>query len=130
MPITRIPFIPPTVSLFLHGIVEVNQDDESYIGSQDFINMQKMQKHQNILLLYPGVEEIVEELLQNGIPVSEDGEVEITDEQGIVVATADLLLKEYKLAINPVDETSRRNFMKYGYKTVSSEEFDIKMLKS
>ena len=130
MPITRIPFIPPTVSMFLHGIVEVNQDDESYIGSQDFINMQKMQKHQNILLLYPGVEEIVEELLQNGIPVSEDGEVEITDEQGIVVATADLLLKEYKLAINPVDETSRRNFMKYGYKTVSSEEFDIKMLKS
>ncbi len=29
-----------------------------------------------------------------------------------------------------IDETSRRNFMKYGYKTVSSEEFDIKMLKS
>ena len=76
MPITKIPFLPPTVSMFLHGMVELNQDDESYIGSQDFINMQKMHNHQDILLLYPGLEDIVESLLENNIPFSHDGDVD------------------------------------------------------
>jgi hypothetical protein len=67
-------------------------------------------------------------LLSHNIPFSHDGDVELTDDDGVVIATAGLLLRDFKIAIDPEDESSRRNFEANGYRTVLSQDFDISML--
>lgn len=83
----------------------------------------------SIKALYPGLENIVDVLLEHNIPFSHDGDVELTDDNGIVIATAGLLLPDYMIAIDPIDESSRKIFENEGYKVISSKEFDISMLK-
>ena len=78
---------------------------------------------------YPGLESIVDELLDNNIEFSFDGDVDLLDHDGVVIATAGLLLDNYKIAIDPFDEDSRQIFERAGYQVVSSDEFSIDILK-
>ena len=81
-----------------------------------------------IKMLYPGIEDIVDALLDNNIEFSHEGECDILDKEGTVQATAGLLLKKYKIAIDP-DDGSEDIFKAAGYQTISSKDFDINMLK-
>ena len=82
----------------------------------------------SIKILYPGLEYIVDELLEHDIPFSHDGEVDLCDKDGIVIASAEMLFKERKIAINPIDENSKQMFLRAGFKTISDKEFNISMV--
>lgn len=79
--------------------------------------------------LYPGLESIVDLLLDNGIPFSMDGDVDLLDHNDVVIATAGMLLRDSKIAINPVDEDSIVKFMAAGYTVVDSASFTLSMIK-
>lgn len=88
----------------------------------------KKDEREAIKELYPGLEAIVDLLLDNDIPFSHDGDVELIDEHGTVVAQAGLLLQDAKIAINPDSEKSKRNFEQAGYHTVLAGDFNISMV--
>ncbi len=77
-----------------------------------------------IKMYYPELEEIVDQLLDNGINFSHEGDVDLLNEEGIVIATAGLLLPEQKIAIDPLPE-SIEVFQNHGYTTMTSDEFNI-----
>ena len=103
----------------------------SFIRSCKIVDMAKKNTYNrtNIKDLYPGLETLVDQLLDNNIEFSFDGDVELLDYNGIVRATAGMLLTKYKIAIDPIDKASEQEFLSEGYKVVSSREFDINMLK-
>lgn len=78
-----------------------------------------------VKMYYPGLESIVDQLLDQGIAFSLEGEVDLTDEEGIVTASAQMILSELKIAIDPVDEHSRETFIRSGYKVMAADEFSI-----
>ena len=82
-----------------------------------------------IKVLYPGMEAIVDLLLDNNIPFSHEGDVDLMDKDGVVIATAGMLLKEYNIAIDPVDDDSKNIFERAGFKVISSNEFNVELLK-
>jgi hypothetical protein len=82
-----------------------------------------------IKLFYPGLESLVDELLYNDIQFSFDGDVDLLDPNGVIIATAGLLLEQYKIAIDPVDGDSKQIFERAGYRVISSDEFSIELLK-
>lgn len=77
---------------------------------------------------YPGYEALVNFLLDHTVPFSHEGEVELTDTQGRVIATAGLLLDEPKIAIDPEREQDARLFREYGYRILYSEGLDYNSL--
>lgn len=82
-----------------------------------------------IKMYYPGLDKIVDELLDNDIEFDHNGECDLTDANDEVIASAGMIIKNAKLAIDPIDESSKTEFQKAGYKIVSSEVFNINMLK-
>ena len=84
---------------------------------------------EEIKMLYPGMEDIIDMLLDNNIPFSYDGMCELTDDDNEVIACAELLVDRPLIAINPVGENDRRVFEEKGYKVVSKDEFNIEMTK-
>ncbi|MCD8293633.1 MAG: DEAD/DEAH box helicase [Clostridia bacterium] len=80
-----------------------------------------------IKIYYPGLEEIVDILLDNGIEFSHDGDVDLVDEEGIVIATAGMLLEKYKVAIDPAPGTEEI-FVAHGYEIMDSKGFNLKNL--
>ena len=78
-----------------------------------------------VKMYYPGLEDIVDQLLDHDISFSHEGDVDLTDEEGIVIASAQMILKEQKIAIDPVDEQSSETFASHGYQVIIGSEFDI-----
>lgn len=127
IPLLNMPVIPPHVAEYLRKSVSIGVDSSRLTHSE----IEKLENSiiiNDIKALYPGLENIVDVLLEHNIPFSHDGDVELTDDNGIVIATAGLLLSDYMIAIDPIDESSRKVFEKEGYKVISSKEFDISML--
>ena len=127
VPLLNMPVITPHVAEFLRNSVSIGEDS-SGITKSDVEIIEKIIDKNDVKALYPGLEDIVEMLLSHNIPFSHDGDVELTDDDGVVIATAGLLLRDFKIAIDPEDESSRRNFEANGYRTVLSQDFDISML--
>ncbi len=80
---------------------------------------------EEIKMLYPGMEDIVDLLLDNDIPFSHEGMCELTDEDNEVIASADLLIESPLVAINPYSENDKKVFEEKGYKVITKEEFNI-----
>ena len=74
------------------------------------------------------MESLVDELLDNDIEFSFDGDVDLLDPNGVVIASAGLLLEQYKIAIDPIDNDSRNIFERAGYNVISSDEFNLDLL--
>ena len=127
VPLLNMPVITPHVAEFLRNSVSIGEDS-SGITKSDVEIIEKIIDKNDVKALYPGLEDIVDMLLSHNIPFSHDGDVELTDDDGVVIATAGLLLRDFKIAIDPEDESSRRNFEANGYRAVSSQDFDISML--
>ena len=81
-----------------------------------------------IKALYPGLEHIVEMFLDNNIPFSKEGDVDLLDSNDLVIATAGMLLRDKMIAIDPVDSESASVFKAAGYRIIDSREFDINMI--
>ena len=105
------------VKQFLSNCVKVDFNKNDDISRDD------------VKTLYPGLEGIVDLLLDNSIPFSMDGDVDLLDHNDLVIATAGLLLREPKIAIDPVDEDSAVMFKAAGYKVVDSSSFNLSMIK-
>ena len=82
-----------------------------------------------IKLYYPGLEQLVDTLLDHNIKFSFDGDVDLLDHNGLVIATSGMILTEHNIAIDPVDNNSKAIFEAAGYRTINSNDFDINMLK-
>ena len=79
--------------------------------------------------LYPGMEDIVDILLDNDVPFSHDGVFELTDEDNAVIASAAMIIDNPKIAIDPFDDNDKIVFTDKGYKTISQEEFCVELIK-
>lgn len=85
---------------------------------------------EEVKMYYPGLEDIVDQLLDNNIKFGLDGDVDLTDTDGIVLASAGMLIKESKVAIDPIDEDSATILEQAGYTIINSNNFDINVLKT
>lgn len=117
IPLDLVPISSNKVRQFLNDCKSVDFDERSDIDRNE------------IKMFYPGLENLVDELLDNNIEFSLDGDVDLLDPNGIVIASAGMLLDQYKLAINPVDDDSKKIFERAGYKVISSDEFNVELLK-
>lgn len=79
--------------------------------------------------LYPGMEDIVDILIDNNVPFSYDGIFELTDENDEVIASAAMIIDNPKIAIDPYSEEDKETFEKKGYKVIKQEEFSIDLIK-
>ncbi|QVJ82179.1 ATP-binding protein [Xylanibacter ruminicola] len=128
VPLTNLPVVSPHVLAFLNNSNHIGES--SLVMSQsDMSIMEDILGKNDIKALYPGMEAIIDELLDNNIPFSHEGDVDLLDKDGIVIATAGMLLNDYKIAIDPVDDDSKQIFERAGYRVISSNEFSIDLLK-
>lgn len=79
--------------------------------------------------LYPGMEDIVDILIDNNIPFSYDGVFELTDENDDVIASAAMIIDNPKIAIDPSNETDKATFEQKGYRVIKQEEFNVELIK-
>ena len=103
--------------------------DKKEMVCDDSSKILKTMKRNEVKALYPGLENIVDLLLDNGIPFSMDGDVDLLDHNDVVIASAGMLLRDHKIAIDPVDEDSTVKFKAAGYKVVDSASFNLSMIK-
>lgn len=111
---------------------------KSYINKCRYYDVNEIITHTQTALnnnlsiedLYPGYENIAKLLISNGYELDLDGDVELTDENGYVVASAGVLLKDRKIAIDPSDTKSEQVFKAKGYLTVTSENFSIDLIET
>ena len=82
-----------------------------------------------VKMYYPGLENIVDILLDNNIKFGLEGDVDLTDSDGIVLASAGMLIRDSKIAIDPTDENSTSIFESAGYTIIYSDNFNINDLK-
>ena len=78
-----------------------------------------------IKMFYPELEDIVDILIDNNIAFGYEGDTDLTDADGIVLASAGMLLRDKKVAINPSDEHSKAILETAGYKILYSQNFNI-----
>ncbi|MBR7067526.1 MAG: hypothetical protein IKI28_04330 [Bacteroidales bacterium] len=74
------------------------------------------------------MENIVDLLLDHNVPFSHEGEVELTDERGVVIASSQMIIDNPKIAIDPASESDREVFEQHGYNAISLSEFTINMI--
>ena len=79
--------------------------------------------------LYPGMEDIVDMLIDNNIPFSYDGIFELTDENNDVIASAAMIIDNPKIAIDPSSDENKAIFEQKGYKVITQEEFNVELIK-
>ena len=79
--------------------------------------------------LYPGMEDIVDILIDNNTPFSYDGVFELTDENNDVIASAAMIIDNPKIAIDPYSDEDKVMFEQKGYKVISQEEFNVELIK-
>ena len=104
---------------FFSGNLESNDD----VAPEQTINREEIKE------LYPGMEDIVDILLDNNIPFSHEGVFELTDEDNAVIASAAMIIDNPKIAIDPFDDSDKAVFEERGYKVIKQEEFNLTILK-
>ena len=68
-------------------------------------------------------------LLDNCIAFGYEGDCDLTDSDGIVLASAGMLLRESMIAIDPADDNSSTIFEAAGYRIIQSTNFSINDIK-
>ena len=127
IPLTNMHSISSKVSAFIKRCRSL--DDINNMDCDESDNLLDALERNDIKALYPGLEHIVDLLLDNNIPFSKDGDVDLLDSNELVIATAGMILRNYRIAIDPVDKESVSVFKAAGYKIVESANFDISMIK-
>ena len=97
-----------------------------FSNKQDIVEAETMAiDRDEIKMFYPELEDIVDMLIDNNIAFGYDGDTDLTDSDGIVLASAGMLLRDKKVAINPSDEHSKTILETAGYKILYSQNFNI-----
>ena len=78
--------------------------------------------------LYPGMEDIVDILIDNNVPFSHDGNCELTDVNNVVIASASMIIDNPKVAIDPYSDADKAVFEENGYKVIKQEEFNLETI--
>ncbi len=78
--------------------------------------------------LYPGLEEIVDLLIDNHVPFSYDGVFELTNDDNEVIASAAMIIDDPKIVIDPYSDNDRAVFERCGYQVVSQGDFNIELI--
>lgn len=124
------------------GLKEINKNDwtdfwHRYNILQFFSNETVNKGHEaptvdldEILEYYPGLEDIVRELVDNKIPFKEDGCPSIM-EDGQVVAEPAIKIKDKDIVIDDFDgRDDEKNYLEsHGYKVITKQDFNINELK-
>lgn len=84
---------------------------------------------QDYSAIYPGLENVIAALLANEIPFNPDGGFALQDNDGLIIAEADLGFANKKVVFGPVDDDSERAFLEHGYRIMSADNYDINALK-
>lgn len=109
---------------------EINSENEfSKMSDNELATSDNDDHLKELKAIYPGLENIVEQLYDAGIPFDEEGNIDLTDNDGDVIASASMLFKDKKIAIDPLDKESEIEFNKRGYRVINSTDFNIDMLK-
>lgn len=127
IPLTNMHSLSSKVAAFIKKCSSLG--DKKEMVRDDSSKILETMKRNEVKALYPGLENIVDLLLDNGIPFSMDGDVDLLDHNDMVIATAGLLLRESKIAIDPVDDNSVVKFKAAGYRVVDSTSFNLSMIK-
>lgn len=127
IPLTNLHSISPRVAAFIKKCKSL--DNKNFHVCNDNSDVLEAMKRNEAKALYPGLESIVDLLLDNDIPFSMDGDVDLLDHNDVVIASAGMLLRDSKIAIDPVDEDSTVKFMAAGYAVVDSASFNLSMIK-
>ena len=97
-----------------------------FSNKQDIVEAETMAiDRDEIKMFYPELEDIVDMLIDNNIAFGYEGDTDLTDADGIVLASAGMLLRDKKVAINPSDEHSKAILETAGYKILYSQNFNI-----
>lgn len=127
IPLTNFHSVSGNVLSYLRQCTRLSAENLSYSRINHEL-LKDARDSNNIKILYPGLESIVDELLEHNISFSHEGDVDLCDKNGLVIASAEMLLKQQMIAINPIDESSKQIFERAGYKTISDKEFNINMV--
>lgn len=127
IPLTNMHSISSKVAAFIKKCTPL--DNRGIHICEDDGDVLEAMNRNDVKALYPGLESIVDLLIDNGIPFSMDGDVDLSDHNDLVIASAGMLLREPKIAINPVDVDSAVKFKAAGYKVVDSASFNLSMIK-
>lgn len=127
IPLTNMHSLSSKVAAFIKKCSSLG--DKKEMVRDDSSKILETMKRNKVKALYPGLESIVDLLLDNGIPFSMDGDVDLLDHNDMVIATAGLLLRKSKIAIDPVDDDSVVKFKAAGYRVVDSTSFNLSMIK-
>ncbi len=95
------------------------------IGEEQTDTNDEQIDREEIKMFYPGMEDIIDLLLDNGVPFSHDGMCELTDDDNEVVACADLIIDSPLIAVNPASVSDQKVFEERGYKVITKDEFNI-----
>lgn len=96
--------------------------------SQEEVDVVPMNREE-VKALYPGMEDIVDILIDNNIPFSYDGIFELTDENNNVIASAAMIIDNPKIAIDPSTDEDKAVFEQKGFRVIKQEEFNIELIK-
>ena len=97
-----------------------------FSNKQDIVEAETMDiDRDEIKMFYPELEDIVDMLIDNNIAFGYEGDTDLTDADGIVLASAGMLLRDKKVAINPSHEHSKAILETAGYKILYSQNFNI-----
>ena len=127
IPLTNMHSLSSKVAAFIKKCSSLG--DKKEMVRDDSSKILETMKRNEVKALYPGLESIVDLLLDNGIPFSMDGDVDLLDHNDMVIATAGLLLRKSKIAIDPVDDDSVVKFKAARYRVVDSTSFNLSMIK-
>jgi hypothetical protein len=127
IPLTNMHSISPKVASFLKNCLTL--DETNLMDCHESECLYDIIERNEIKALYPGLEHIVDLLIDNNIHFSTDGDVDLLDSNDLVIATAGMILRDYRIAIDPIDSDSVSVFRAAGYRVIESSQFNISMIK-
>ena len=127
IPLTNMHSISPKVASFIMNCQTL--DETSIMDCHESESLYDIIERNEIKAIYPGLEHIVDLLLDNNIHFSTDGDVDLLDSNDLVIATAGMILRDYKIVIDPIDSDSVSIFRAAGYRVIESSQFNISMIK-
>jgi len=98
------------------------QDDNTPTAVDNDIDLDE------ILIYFPGLEDIVTALVNNHIPFEEDGGYDLK-EDGVIIASAAIKIKNENIVIDEFDDETKSIFESHGFKAYTPATFNISEFK-